>query len=121
MGGALGLECGAGWGRCRVGVASWVRWMRGADGVSSLEGRVADGFMNALDAWRNWRGVDWRLIEGVLVVRAKGFLPAFGMRVFRFERWPARWAFGVKNYAKWLASRVNLPTRDIFLRACYGA
>ena len=121
MGGALGLGGSVEWGRCRVGVASWVRWMCGGDGVILMEGRVADGFVGAWVAWCNWRGVDWRLIEGVLVVRAKGFLPAFWMRVFRFERWIARWAFGVKNYAKWLTSRASRPVRDIFLRACLGA
>ena len=81
-------------------MAPWARWMCGVDGVILIEGRVVDGFMNALGVWRNWRGVDWRLIGGVLVVRAKGFLPAFWMRVLRFERRIAHWAFGVKNYAK---------------------
>ena len=92
------LSCGCGF----VGALDvWSRW------CYPDRGAVADGFMNAWGAWCNWRGVNWRLIEGVWVVCAKGFLPAFGMRVLRFERWIARWAFGVKNYAKWRMSRVN--------------
>ena len=84
-------------------------------------GAVVDGFVGALGAWRNWRGVDRRLIAGVWVVRAKGFLPAFWMRVLRFGGRHVGWAFGVKNYAKWLTSRASRPVRDIFLRACLGA
>ena len=114
------MECGVGRGRCRVGVAPWARWMCGGD-VVILMGPGGRWLRGAWVAWCNWRGVDWRLNEGGLVVRAKGFLPVFGMRVLRFERGTARWAFGVKNYAKWLTGRVNRPVRDIFLRACLGA
>ena len=106
------LSCGR-WLHGRVGCVEEMvlaRWMGGWPMASWCVGRVAQLEGCRLEV--NWRGFGGS---------RERVLPAFGMRVLRFERWIARWAFGVKNYAKWLTSRASRPVRDIFLRACLGA
>lgn len=73
----IGVGMRRGWGRCRVGVASWGCWRRGADGVSLMEGRVA-WLHECVGRVAQLEGGDWRLIEGFWWFARKGFCPRFG-------------------------------------------